>query len=291
MTTDSAETPKTSKAPKTPKTPKTASTPKEPTTSQTPKLPKAPKASKTPETPKAASTLKEPNAANAPQASQAPKSPKELEEAQEPNTPKLPNKSKKPRTPKKPKTPKVEIEPEIDAAEHHAALAKAPEGNQYKYDPNLTAEGCRKHATRNMSGRFVCSPCKFKKQHTWGSGVICTELFLSRSNTYRAVICGQQCKRCNKYGKLELDVEKYVERVLDTFALWRGLREARRPDSHVSKGPHDSSRCYGCQRGICNKSDLDMYNYNSDDSESGFGLYNYNSNSNKYLSSFVRRIY
>lgn len=247
------------------------------TQTKDPKTPNAPQAPKTPKTLKAASTPKESNAPDAPQASQAPKTPKEPKESKEPNTPKSSNKPKKPKTPKKPKKPKAEIEPEIDAAEHHAALAKAPEGNQYKYDPKLTAEGCRKHSVRDMCGRFVCSPCKSKKQHTWGSGVICTELFLSRTNTYRAVFHGQQCKRCNKYGKLELDVEKYVERVLDTFELWRGLRAARTPDPHVTTGPHDSSRCHGCELGICTKSDDDLYDFSG--------------TNNKYLSSFVRGRY
>lgn len=178
----------------------------------------------------------------------------------------------------KPKTPKAEIEPKIDAFEYHAALAKAPKGHQYEYDPKLTAEGCRKHDVRNMSGRFVCSPCKSKKQHTWGSGVICTRLFLSRTNTYRAEIYGQKCKRCSKYGKLELDVEKYVAKVLDAFELWRGLREARAPEHHASTGPHESSLCHGCELGYCTKNDDDVYNYNSN-------------NNNKYLSSFVRGRY
>ncbi|KAF9544726.1 hypothetical protein EC957_011732 [Mortierella hygrophila] len=262
--------------------------PMTPNKSRTPKAPKIPKAASSPKT---ASTPKESKVSNSPQASQAPKiskepneskeskEPKEPKEPKELNTPKPSNKPKKPKALKKPKTPKVKNENEMDAAEHHAALAEAPKGSQYKYDPNLTAERCRKHDVRNMSGRFVCSPCKFKKQHTWGSGVICTQLFLSRSNTYRAVFFGQQCKKCDKYGKLELDVGKYVERVLDTFELWRGLREARMPDPHVTTGPHDSRRCYGCQLGICNKRDDD-----EDD-------YNYDSDNGKNLRSFVRGRY
>lgn len=159
-----------------------------------------------------------------------------------------------------PKKSKDEIPIEIEAEKYHAALAEAEGGSHYKYDSKLTAEKCRKHAVRNMGGRFVCSPCKHKKSNTWGSGIICTELYLSRDNsTYRAVLNAQQCKKCNQYGKLELDVSKYVDRVLDTFALWRGLRDARKPDDpHASRGPHDKERCHGCKKGICNKIDIDQ---------------------------------
>jgi hypothetical protein len=145
---------------------------------------------------------------------------------------------------------------EIDAGgKYHTALANAEGGDQYEYDPTLTKQGCRRHGIRDMKGRFICYVCQ-PKPHVWSSGIICTELFLSDRNTYRAIFNGQKCKLCNRYAKAMVDVDKYVDKVLDTFALWTGQREAYTVDEpHKSTGEHDSSRCRGCIKGICTKSE------------------------------------
>ncbi|KAF9154328.1 hypothetical protein BG015_001241 [Linnemannia schmuckeri] len=149
------------------------------------------------------------------------------------------------------KKPKVEI----DAAKHHDALARVDGGDQYKYDPTLTAAGCRKVGVRFMSGLFfcyVCQPNNTNKPRVWSSGKVCTELYLSKDKTtYRAVFNAQQCQVCDRYGRFKVKEKKYVDKVLDTFALWTGQREAYESEFHKSTGPHDSSRCYGCLKGIC----------------------------------------
>ncbi|KAK3810704.1 MAG: hypothetical protein JOS17DRAFT_763669 [Linnemannia elongata] len=151
------------------------------------------------------------------------------------------------------KKPKLEI----DAAKHHAALIQAEGGSQYEYDPNLTVEECRRSGVRSMSGLFICYACQYLpknngKPHAWSSGKVCTELYLSKDKkTYRAVFNAQQCNECNRYGRFKVNENKYVDKVLDTFDLWTGRREALDSEHHESTGPHDSSRCYGCLKGIC----------------------------------------
>ncbi|KAK3843129.1 MAG: hypothetical protein J3R72DRAFT_523137 [Linnemannia gamsii] len=146
---------------------------------------------------------------------------------------------------------------EMDAGgKYHTALANAEGGDQYRYDPKLTVQGCRRYGVRNMSGLFVCYICRPNKPHTWTSGIICTELYLSATNSYRAVFNLQMCQLCNRYARPKVDVDKYVAKVLDTFELWTGQREAYVGDAHhKSTGPHDSSRCRGCLKGICTMSD------------------------------------
>ncbi|KAF9117840.1 hypothetical protein BGW39_001750 [Mortierella sp. 14UC] len=146
---------------------------------------------------------------------------------------------------------------EIDAGgKYHTALAKAEGGGQYEYDSTLTAEGCRRSGVRDMKGLFICYVCQPDEPHVWSSGVVCTELFLSATNTYRVVFNAQQCNLCNRYGRLKVDVNKYVNKVLDTFALWTGQREAYEDvGTHKGMVEHDSSRCHGCLKGICTKSE------------------------------------
>ncbi|KAF9286480.1 hypothetical protein BGZ88_009051 [Linnemannia elongata] len=112
------------------------------------------------------------------------------------------------------KKPKLEI----DAAKHHAALTQAEGGSQYEYDPTLTIEECRRYGVRNMSGVFICHACQYRpnnggKPHAWGSGTVCTELYLSKDNkTYRAVFHAQQCNQCNRYARFKLNEKKYVDK-------------------------------------------------------------------------------
>ncbi|KAG0071538.1 hypothetical protein BGZ90_012213 [Linnemannia elongata] len=112
------------------------------------------------------------------------------------------------------KKPKLEI----DAAKHHAALAQTEGGSQYEYDPTLTIEECRRYGVRNMSGVFICYACQYRpnnsgKPHAWGSGTVCTELYLSKDNkTYRAVFHAQQCNQCNRYARFKLNEKKYVDK-------------------------------------------------------------------------------
>ncbi|KAG0292537.1 hypothetical protein BGZ96_004020 [Linnemannia gamsii] len=150
---------------------------------------------------------------------------------------------------------------EIDAAKHHAALARAEGGPQYEYDPTLTAKGCYRFGVRTMSGLFICYACKHRNDgipRVWTSGAVCTELYLSKDNTYRVVFNAQRCRECENFGRFKVQEKKYVDRVLDIFALWTGQREAHESTGpHKSTGPHDSDRCYGCYKGICPWSDDD----------------------------------
>ncbi|KAF9932567.1 hypothetical protein FBU30_007869 [Linnemannia zychae] len=120
---------------------------------------------------------------------------------------------------------------EIDGAKHHAALADTEGGEEYEYDPTLKHRDCMRIGVRDMIGIFVCYICDSNKP--------------------------RRCQGCERYSRLKINEDKYVNRVLDTFDLWTGKREPyeSNDEERRSKGPHDSARCHGCLKGICNRSE------------------------------------
>ncbi|KAF9091564.1 hypothetical protein BGX29_010480 [Mortierella sp. GBA35] len=145
---------------------------------------------------------------------------------------------------------------EVDGSCLHSALAKIA-GNRYRYDQHLTEEESRRHEVRDIFGKFACHVCRPSNPRIWYSGVICTELYLSHDNRYRALLHSQKCKRCNQYAEPEVDEERYAQKVKSALDLWTGERERIEPDpDHVRHtGPHDSRRCHGCEKGVCTRSD------------------------------------
>lgn len=130
---------------------------------------------------------------------------------------------------------------------HEAVAAEAP--FQLVYDASLSKN--RHRSVRDMAGTFTCTHCK--KPHAWDSSVIATQVwFDEHRDRYCTLLNCQKCKRCNQYAKLEINEEKYVDRLLNAITLWKGLRERRmNPDVPKKTGPHDSTRCRGCEKGIC----------------------------------------
>ncbi|KAG0356597.1 hypothetical protein BG005_004465 [Podila minutissima] len=123
------------------------------------------------------------------------------------------------------------------------------------YDRSLVKSKMVRYSTRSTVGNFVCNTCTTRNPMMWESGVVCTELwFCLGTNRYRTLLHSQKCKRCNQYAEPDVDRDNYVHKVVRALDLWKGLRKPERPFSrnYVRTGPHDSGRCHGCLKGVCN---------------------------------------
>ncbi|KAF9932566.1 hypothetical protein FBU30_007868 [Linnemannia zychae] len=143
---------------------------------------------------------------------------------------------------------------DYDGAYLHPAVAQVI-GYRYRYDKYLTADESIRIGARSIVGHFSCSNCQpidHDRHRTWYSAVICTKLYLSPHNDYRAIIHSQQCKKCNSYVQPKVDIENYICKVVSTLDLWTGRRDAYWSEGYkVTRGPHDEERCHGCQIGVC----------------------------------------
>ncbi|KAI8357224.1 hypothetical protein B0O80DRAFT_446806 [Mortierella sp. GBAus27b] len=154
------------------------------------------------------------------------------------------------------------VRPEVDGEYLHEALAQ--EASDYdvpfhlQYDRNLQGNARVRSDERSMSGSFTCEPCSLdlRRRHRWTSGVISTQLWLSvRDKRYCILINSQKCRRCERYVEPEVDLDKFVHKVIRAFTLWLGLREREEgwQDDHHDTPPHDQKRCRGCEKGVCKK--------------------------------------
>lgn len=143
---------------------------------------------------------------------------------------------------------------DFDGAYLHPAVAQIV-GYRYKYDKYLSADESVRIGARSIVGHFTCYTCQpsvADGYRIWHSAVICTELYLSPHNDYKAILHSQQCNRCDKYAKPEVDIENYICKVISTLDLWTGRRDAYWSEAYrVTRGRHDEDRCHGCQVGVC----------------------------------------
>lgn len=112
--------------------------------------------------------------------------------------------------------------------------------------------------TRIM-GAFTCPKrsCPVKK---WTSKKIAISIRLFDDELYNAIVWHQRCQNCDSIGKLKLDVQSYVERVVYRLSKWLGLVVVRPPFSrHVGRRQHVEELCEGCKNGHCPKYDSDDY--------------------------------
>jgi hypothetical protein len=146
---------------------------------------------------------------------------------------------------------------EVDGEHLHDAVAEeAP--FSLVYDTNLLKDR-KERGVRFMVGTFTCTHCSSKKPHAWISGKIATQLWFDNpTDRYRVLVNCQKCNRCNRYTEPVIDEDKYSKKVVDAITLWKGLRERGVGSRDRKKtGPHDETRCRGCEKGICEWSSED----------------------------------
>jgi len=85
----------------------------------------------------------------------------------------------------------------------------------------------------------------------WGSKIVAIHIREYHDSGYNAVVYGQRCNKCNRFGDLTLDDASYVDRVSYRVMQWAGVPMPRREHGGKSKAPHEKNLCEGCKQGHC----------------------------------------
>ncbi|KAF9544724.1 hypothetical protein EC957_011730 [Mortierella hygrophila] len=113
--------------------------------------------------------------------------------------------------------------------------------------------------TRCVLGMFSCKSPRcpslakaHRGQRIWSSGSICVRVLVNSDDEYQTIIHSQQCNACDQFVKPDIDEDVCVKKIVGALDFWTGRsrREARNTN-FVKTNPHDSKRCYSCQKGIC----------------------------------------
>ena len=93
-------------------------------------------------------------------------------------------------------------------------------------------------------------------QKGWGSKKICIVIRKYPSNGYSAQVFNQECVSCEEFGRLQINVNSYVERVAYRLKKWAGVAVDKPSHAGVlGRPPHKSELCEGCKRGYCQRGD------------------------------------
>ncbi|KAK1749603.1 zinc-binding domain-containing protein [Echria macrotheca] len=102
-----------------------------------------------------------------------------------------------------------------------------------------------------IMGSFTCENNKCM-QRGWGSKKICIVIRQFPGNGYNAQVFNQECKTCGELGKMQINVNAYVERVAFRLKKWAGVAVDAPPHTkRLDRPPHRSDLCEGCKRGYC----------------------------------------
>ncbi|KAK4222191.1 zinc-binding domain-containing protein [Podospora fimiseda] len=125
------------------------------------------------------------------------------------------------------------------------------------FNPSGEEEEATKHCTTFIRADFRCY-AKGCGKPGWGSGKVCILIQKFPDNSYNAIVYNQRCKSCGKLGKMEVDKESYVARVVYRLKKWSGMpMEKVQYDERVSRGPHLQELCEGCRKGRCKIAEME----------------------------------
>jgi hypothetical protein len=102
-----------------------------------------------------------------------------------------------------------------------------------------------------IMGAFTCpnTSCSTKK---WTSKKIAISIHLYGGQLYNAAVWHQRCQKCKKIGKLKVDEEVYVQRVVYRLKKWLGVAVVAAYHGQGPQGlPHRKELCEGCKNGHC----------------------------------------
>ncbi|RVD89042.1 uncharacterized protein DFL_000065 [Arthrobotrys flagrans] len=134
--------------------------------------------------------------------------------------------------------------------EHHSMVAEQVENIVFK---SSIGTGAHEYTT-NLTGSFKCSNPNCKKR--WATGIMATVIRGYKQQGgqlgYSAQVYSQRCIKCDSLGRMNLDVDVYVERVARRLLIWKGeLEPIRRPKEKREMPPHIDELCEGCREGNC----------------------------------------
>jgi len=101
-----------------------------------------------------------------------------------------------------------------------------------------------------VNGTFSCAS-RTCRTAGWSSGKVTILIRRFGENGYDAEVFNQRCRTCNCLGKLTLDEQSYVDRVVYRLKRWAGIATDRPPYTQKASPPHRSALCEGCRRGVC----------------------------------------
>ncbi|KAK6360582.1 hypothetical protein TWF730_006721 [Orbilia blumenaviensis] len=109
--------------------------------------------------------------------------------------------------------------------------------------------GSRKSET-NLVANFICTTGTPEcKQVGWSSGMVVTHIrgyYRGSDLCYNVQVYNQRCPRCERMGRMTLDVNVYVERIVRRLKIWKG--EFKPTPGIQKKIWHKTrGRCEGCK--------------------------------------------
>lgn len=88
-------------------------------------------------------------------------------------------------------------------------------------------------------GRFTCDS-KACSGRVWLSRKIAKSIRQYSKDGYNAVVCNQRCQKCERLGRLQIDKDSYVDRVLYRIKKWKGVEIERPVYKEKTTKPHKS---------------------------------------------------
>jgi hypothetical protein len=125
--------------------------------------------------------------------------------------------------------------------------------NSTRFNPNGGVY-CEKEYSTHVMGKFTCTNHGCAKG-SWTSKKAAIQIRGYSRNGYNAVVFGQRCADCNRFGNLDVDEDSYVERVVYRLRKWAGLSVEKQQYSGKKGPPHRRELCEGCKRGCCEEGD------------------------------------
>ncbi|KAF9119270.1 hypothetical protein BGW39_000429 [Mortierella sp. 14UC] len=157
------------------------------------------------------------------------------------------------------KIPVYTFREEVDGLYLHASVT-GEIGGRYPYDQYIKTDGELRTTAVTVAGIFKCynKYCKRKEKdevvpRVWDSYGICVKIWMSSSDHgYRTILHFQQCNKCRKYIKPEVEKDDYVTKIVTVMDRWTKQKSDVKPRKfYPPTGPHQSDKCSACQKGVC----------------------------------------
>ncbi|KAF5631176.1 uncharacterized protein FTJAE_8042 [Fusarium tjaetaba] len=127
-----------------------------------------------------------------------------------------------------------------------------PKSSIYTFRQDYQKINIKRVFDSKVVGEFECSRLGCTNR-SWESNSIAIRIREYEGNQYNVKVYHQQCKRCNRYTRPEIEILSYVDRVSFRIKKWNGINAKPIPIDVVHKRPHMERLCEGCKKGHCSK--------------------------------------